>query len=111
MYGSAKRGLRWVGDLDVIRVSNELPGVYDRLFKSYLIKNGERYKQLRVPLLDRHIDIDVYACSQEELPFMQLYLTGNKFFNIYLRTFAKKRGLKLTQVGIVEIESNNRVFI
>jgi DNA polymerase/3'-5' exonuclease PolX len=49
--------------------------------------------------------VDIFTCTKKNMPFMQLFLTGDAVQNIYMRQRAKKSDMKLNQYGLFHIKN------
>ena len=52
--------------------------------------------------------IDILFTDPHTFPFAVLYFTGSASFNVALRRYASKKGFRLNEYGIVELEKNKR---
>lgn len=110
--GSYRRGLSHSGDIDFILIAEKKESVIETIdaFKqciSYASQNevitiaaGIQKQMILTKLDKRYIKIDIFVTNAKEYPFMLLYATGNKIFNIKIRNEAKKQGFLLNQKGL-----------
>ena len=110
--GSFRRGLKRIGDLDILIKKNNnfdlIKFVNDLKEKKYIIEvlaNGNNKfmgicKMPKKPA--RRIDITI--APSNEYYFTLLYFTGSKDFNIGMRAFARKMGYSLSEHGFKEIK-------
>ena len=119
LAGSVRRGAEFSKDVDLILIggttkstnntdANPATSVASRLKISPLlvISDGPDrcsflYKQKKGQS-NQYFKVDLFYTTKEEFPFMLLYLTGSKEFNIRMRAHAKSRGLLLNQKGLYQ---------
>ena len=104
LCGSARRGSKTSGDLDIVFIDNA-----HEEFKAWLLeefgtkKNG---KPQNTALIDG-VQVEFYEATQETWGTCTLMWTGSKWSNIKLRKAAKARDLKLSQHGLFDNSGNN----
>ena len=104
LCGSARRGKKHCGDLDIVFQDNE-----NGDFKAWLIetfgtkKNGKP----QTTVLYNGVQVEFYEATQESWGTCTLMWTGSKWNNIKLRKAAKARDLKLSQHGLFDQDGNN----
>lgn len=85
----------------------------DFVYKGSLI-NGKMRKILifnfKIKRTSNFFILDIFICSEEEKPFMELFLSNTKIRNIVIRNVAKNKGYKLTERGITSINNENETF-
>lgn len=69
-----------------------------KLFEFY--KLSKTSKKQSIIYISSKIQIDFIFFNKNNFPFMQLYFTGSKNFNIQMRLLAKHKGYKLTQYNL-----------
>ena len=104
LCGSARRGKKQCGDLDIVFQDNE-----NGDFKSWLLetfgtkKNGKP----QTTVLYNGVQVEFYEATQDSWGTCTLMWTGSKWNNIKLRKAAKARDLKLSQHGLFDQDGNN----
>ena len=104
LCGSAWRGKKQCGDLDIVFQDNE-----NGDFKAWLLesfgtkKNGKP----QTTVLYNGVQVEFYEATQESWGTCTLMWTGSKWNNIKLRKAAKARDLKLSQHGLFDQDGNN----
>ena len=108
--GSWRRGAELVGDLDIVIVTESgrlapdlldpvgvvLPDVitYQRL--------GPKIAQGDLPLPDGPLHIDIWGCAPNEWAAFMMFVTGPAQLNMAQRQHAKRNGMALSQVGLLD---------
>jgi DNA polymerase (family 10) len=114
IVGSLRRERPLIKDIDVLIVVDKFD---NRIMSSILfsgIKNiklvsmGTRKTSLIVSWKQKAIKVDIFIASKDELPFALFHLTGSKMYNIRIRRLAKRKGLKLNQYGIFNINTGKK---
>ena len=104
LCGSARRGKKQCGDLDIVFQDNE-----NGDFKAWLLetfgtkKNGKP----QTTVLYNGVQVEFYEATQDSWGTCTLMWTGSKWNNIKLRKAAKARDLKLSQHGLFDQDGNN----
>lgn len=65
----------------------------------------------KISFIYNEVPVDIKAVPEESWGAGLLHHTGNNLFNIYLRSQAKKKGLKLNEYGLFWRENNERLNI
>ena len=101
LAGSTLRGKKeGIHDLDLILVC--------KIFHMHLLPVGHMDSTPKVEGQDilrfdyKGEQVDIYRTEAKSLGAMKLHLTGPKEYGIYLRSKAKKMGMKLNQYGLFE---------
>jgi len=118
--GSYRRGAKDSGDIDVLLTHpkndhTEFKHFVDTLIEGgYLVDHlayGDKkymgYGRLAGEGIARRIDI-IYT-PPEEYPFAQLYFTGSGPFNVKMRDLCAKRGLRLNEKALVDLNTGKPV--
>ncbi len=104
LCGSARRGKKTSGDLDIVFVDSENEAVKTWLLEEFgTKKNG---KPQNTALIDG-VQVEFYEATQETWGTCTLMWTGSKWNNIKLRKAAKTRDLKLSQHGLFDAQGAN----
>jgi DNA polymerase (family X) len=111
--GSYKRELPICNDLDIV-VAYPINTIIDALECLDPIKISGSTKQINFIIND--VQVNVWFCHDHEWPFMTLYATGNREFNIAMRSWAKRRNYVLNQYaltknrGVIPCETQLQIF-
>ena len=103
--GSFRRQRESIGDLDLIAVGGD-PEALARAFtthadvKEILVGGGAKCSVV----LTSGLQVDLRFSTAEQLGAALQYFTGSKTHNVALRERAVKRGLKLNEYGLFEVE-------
>jgi DNA polymerase (family X) len=103
--GSFRRQRESIGDLDLIAVGGD-PEALARAFtthpdvKEILVGGGAKCSVV----LGSGLQVDLRFSTAEQLGAAMQYFTGSKTHNVALRERAVKRGLKLNEYGLYEVE-------
>lgn len=105
--GSYIRKHPFSNDIDIIvneKMKKEFIDYVSNFFKDEkkieLYKISLNSKKQSIIWISSKIQIDFIFFNKINFPFMQLYFTGSKNFNIQMRLLAKKKGYKLTQYNL-----------
>jgi DNA polymerase (family 10) len=108
--GSLRRKKETIGDIDIL-ITSQNPEKIMKTFTSLpqvreILAEGPTKSSI-ITKDDLHIDVRVV----EPISFGAAlqYFTGSKAHNIKLRELALKRGLKINEYGVFEVESGNRI--
>lgn len=103
--GSLRRQRESIGDLDLIAVGGD-PETLARTFtthpdvKEILVGGGAKCSVV----LRSGLQVDLRFSTAEQLGAAMQYFTGSKTHNVALRERAIRRGLKLNEYGLFEVE-------
>ena len=104
LCGSARRGKKQCGDLDIVFQDNE-----NGDFKAWLVetfgtkKNGKP----QTTVLYNGVQVEFYEATQDSWGTSTLMWTGSKWNNIKLRKAAQAKALKLSQHGLFNQDGEN----
>lgn len=104
LCGSARRGKKQCGDLDIVFQDNESGD-----FKAWLLetfgtkKNGKP----QTTVLYNGVQVEFYEATQDSWGTCTLMWTGSKWNNIKLRKAAQAKALKLSQHGLFNQDGEN----
>jgi DNA polymerase (family X) len=105
--GSFRRRRETIGDLDLIAVGGD-PTALARVFASQpdvkeVLVEGPAKSSVR---LQSGLQVDLRHSTLEQLGAALQYFTGSKVHNVALRERAVRRGLKLNEYGLFDVETN-----
>lgn len=108
--GSLRRRCETVGDLDILAICAKDSPLMDK-FTAYddveeVIAKGETKSSVR---LRCGLQVDVRVLDAGSFGSGLQYFTGSKAHNIALRSRANDRGLKLSEYGVFEIQTDKKV--
>jgi DNA polymerase (family 10) len=111
--GSIRRGKETIGDIDIL-VSCD-PSDRRKVIQGFTLLNdrklvlakGETKASIIIKDFNRQVDLRVI--NEQEWGSALLYFTGSKEHNVYLRTIAKEKGLKINEYGVFNIKDDRRV--
>ncbi|MGW0705394.1 DNA polymerase/3'-5' exonuclease PolX [Streptomyces sp. NPDC002643] len=108
--GSLRRMRETVGDLDILaaakrsgpvmRAFTELPHVTE------VIAHGETKTSIRT---DKGLSVDLRVVPPDSWGAALLYFTGSKAHNIRIRELAVRKGFKLSEYGLFDVESGEKI--
>ncbi len=110
LAGSLRRMKETVGDIDVLVTSSHPVGVMDA-FTSFpkvqqVLAKGSTKSSV---ILDGGIQADVRVVEPDAYGAALQYFTGSKEHNVKVRERAIRRGLKVNEYGVFEIQGDRRV--
>ncbi len=110
LAGSLRRMKETVGDIDVLVTSSHPEGVMDA-FTSFpkvqqVLAKGPTKSSV---ILDGGIQADVRVVEPDAYGAALQYFTGSKEHNVKVRERAIRRGLKVNEYGVFEVEGDRRV--
>ena len=112
--GSWRRGRPLVGDVDILYWGPDLDRLLDRLHAAH----GDRWEvYARGPHKiggmfrpaghgGKWVEVDLWIANRDTLPYMRLYATGSKQWNVVMRQIAKRKGMKLNQYGLYRADGS-----
>ena len=104
LCGSARRGKKKCGDLDIVFQDNENGDFKAWLLESFGTKKNGNHQNTA---LFGGVQVEFYEATQETWGTCTLMWTGSKWNNIKLRKAAKARDMKLSQHGLFDADGNN----
>jgi DNA polymerase (family 10) len=107
--GSFRRKKESVGDLDIVVISNS--NQIDEYFTKYpktkeILVKGDKKASI---ILTNNMQVDLRVFNQNSYATALFYFTGSKAHNIYLRSIAKKMGLKLNEYGLFKDDKQIKI--
>lgn len=108
--GSLRRMKETIGDIDLLASSNDprnameffcaLPQV------AYVLAKGDTKSSI---VARSGLQMDLRVVAPEQYGAALQYFTGSRQHNIHIRDIAKKRGLKINEYGIFDVETDRRI--
>jgi len=110
LAGSIRRRRETIGDIDIVAVSEEPLKVMDFFtempeVKKVLMKGATRSSVL----LSSNLQVDIRVVEKESFGAALQYLTGSKEHNIRLRDLAVDKHWKLSEYGLFDRETDERI--
>lgn len=103
VLGSYRRRRPILGDIDML-TTRQLPEVMSEIKKRLNVVGefvtGDRRHAFIAKLGRTYFQVDLFNCSEDELPAAMLHWTGSVYSNIKLRSAALRRGMLLNQYGL-----------
>ncbi len=108
--GSLRRMRETIGDIDILAAAED-PEAVMRAFRGLpladrVIAQGGTKTSI---LTASRLQVDLRVVSPEEWGAALQYFTGSKEHNVRLRELARRRGLKVNEYGVFEVEGGRRV--
>lgn len=110
--GSYSRGCSICGDLDLITSKYNGKLIIDKL-NADITASGDKLCRMEVPIGHDQFQIDIRFSdnlSPKELYFLTLHEQGNSYFNIVMRSIAKKMNYKLNEYGLYNLDGTEVEF-
>lgn len=110
MAGSLRRMKETIGDIDLLAASREPSKAMDHFCRlpevDQVLAKGETKSSI---LAKNGLQVDLRVVTPEQYGSALQYFTGSKEHSIHLRDIAKKRGLKINEYGLFEVDSDTRI--
>ena len=113
LAGSLRRKKETVGDIDIL--VSCLQKDRKKIIQAFTsLKICERVlakgdKKASIIIKKDHRQMDLRIVDESEWGAALLYFTGSKEHNIFLRTLAKEKGLKINEYGVFRIKDDKKV--
>jgi len=108
--GSLRRMRRTIGDIDLLASSRQPEKVMDfftEIPQALRVEAKGKTKSTIMHRSGRYVDLRVVV--PEEYGSALQYFTGSKEHSVHLRGIAKDRGLKISEYGIFEVKTGQRL--
>ena len=104
LCGSARRGKKTCGDLDIVFIDSE-----NNSIKSWLVENFGTKKngKPQTTVLIEGVQVEFYEATHETWGSNTLMWTGSAYNNVRMRRKAKKLGYTMSQYGVLDKNKNN----
>ena len=107
--GSWRRGAEVIGDLDILIVNETgtlsadllSPGVHLPTCVTYQ-RRGDKVANGDMDCPDGPFHIDIWSCKPNERGAYLMFCTGPMQLNLYQRMHAKRSGMALSQIGLLD---------
>ena len=104
LCGSARRGKKTCGDLDIVFIDNENDALKNWLVENFgTKKNGKP----QTTVLIEGVQVEFYEATVETWGSTTLMWTGSAYNNVRMRRMCKKLGYKMSQYGIKDASGRN----
>ena len=104
LCGSARRGKKTCGDLDIVFIDSENNAIKTWLSDNFgTKKNGKP----QTTILYDGVQVEFYEATSDNWGSQILMWTGSAFNNVRMRRKCKKRGWTMSQYGIKNKEGKN----
>ena len=113
--GSVRREEKIHSDIDLLLVidhlKDNLKNNLNLSCKNFIFVEGKNRHQKYIFTIGKtNYLIDLFICVKSELPYMLFHYTGDKYYNIRTRAYAKKKGFLLNQYGLWNISNKKKVL-
>ena len=113
LAGSIRRGKETIGDIDILIACD--PAHRRKVIEFFtrvpdvkvVLAKGETKASILIK--ERNVQVDLRVINDQEWGAALLYFTGSKEHNIYLRTLAREKGLKISEYGVFDASSQKRL--
>ncbi|MDI6822216.1 MAG: DNA polymerase/3'-5' exonuclease PolX [Actinomycetota bacterium] len=110
MAGSLRRMKETIGDIDLLAASYEPHKVMDYFCHMPEVAQVLVKGDTKSSIIARNgLQIDLRVVSPDQYGSALQYFTGSKEHNVHLREIARKKGLKINEYGIFEMEVDRRI--
>ncbi|MEW6188767.1 MAG: DNA polymerase/3'-5' exonuclease PolX [Actinomycetota bacterium] len=110
MAGSLRRMKETIGDIDLLAASYGSHKVMDYFCNMPEVAQVLAKGDTKSSIIARNgLQIDLRVVNPNQYGSALQYFTGSKEHNIHLREIARKRGLKINEYGIFEMEMDRRI--
>ncbi len=108
--GSLRRMKETIGDIDIIAAAADPSAVTSKFIAgpgvARVLAAGDTKASILTPV---GLQVDLRVVSPAEYGSALQYFTGSKDHNIRLRDLAKRQGLKISEYGIFDVKTGNRI--
>lgn len=111
--GSIRRKKLTIGDIDIVMVAEykHWKKIINKFTQLPFVKEIKAQGQTRATVLlkEGNIQVDIRVVHDYEYGSALFYFTGSKEHNIQLREMAKKRGWKINEYGVFDLQTGERL--
>ncbi len=108
--GSLRRMKETIGDIDLLAASTEPLKVMDYFCSLPEIDQVLAKGETKTSVVAKNgLQVDLRVVAPEQYGSALQYFTGSREHNIHIRDIAKRRGLKINEYGLFDVESDKRV--
>ena len=108
--GSLRRKKEMVGDIDLLVVSNSHQQVTESFLKFPEIREVIAKGSKTSVILELGIQVDLRVVKPESFSAALLHFTGSKEHNTKLRSLALRKGLRLNEYGIINLDDGEIIY-
>ena len=111
--GSIRRGKETIGDIDILVACH--PRDRKKIIQRFTMLDNRKQvlargdKKASIIVSDDHRQVDIRVVSEHEWGAALLYFTGSKEHNVYLRTLARERGMKINEYGVYDLKTGKHL--
>ena len=117
VVGSLRRNISSLHDIDILVIipdekrTNEISLINcnNEINIKEISKDGNKRKEIIIVAKDVNYKIDLYYTNRADKGYAMLHFTGPKSYNIRIRAYAKKKGWKLNQYGLFDVNTGKQV--
>lgn len=115
MLGSYIRKESFINDIDILIVDSNINDFFNNILKKnfnliHVLRSGDLMLSAIFSYNNVYFKIDLIYSTNEDKYAQQLYFTGSKTFNIFMRHMAKELGYKLNQYGLYKNDKKIKIF-
>ncbi len=108
--GSLRRWKETVGDIDILVTSHDPTPIMDSFVNlpgvAKVLAHGPTKSSI---ILEEGIQADIRVIEPESFGAALQYFTGSKAHNIILRSLARQQGWKLSEYGLFDVKTDERI--
>jgi DNA polymerase/3'-5' exonuclease PolX len=113
IVGSYRRGLESSGDIDLLISADDPIDINPLISKLNLLgiySKTEKNMSGIISLNGMACSLDIKSYTTKEKPFALLYFTGSSTFNVHMRLYAIRHGLKLSDTSLIDEKTGTSII-